>query len=224
MFQRHFNSFIPWYKIMKGKTLTFDFQVVTTMLNLEMRKIFLWDYHKTQCNLICLTEAKVKTFNQPSKKFFLVKLWCNVSKTLLTSSVRNFSKKDLNKTAFRIANFAKIAKVTRIFLAISIIGPVLKILFNKVFNSGIFPQLWSVGYISTVFKASDIGDPNNYRGITVCSCFGKFFTLIINNDRLTKYLNEHNIINTQQPNWLPKRLQDVWPRFCSEVSNDLYHR
>ena len=150
-------------------------------------------------------KPKLRPLTSRQKKIFLVKLWCDVSKTLLTSSFRNFSKKDLNKTAFRIANFAKIEKVTRIFLAISIIGPVLEILFNKVFNSGIFPQLWSVGYISTVFKASDIGDPNNYRGITVCSCFGKFFTLIIN-DRLTKYLNEHNIINTQQPNWLPKRL------------------
>ena len=45
--------------------------------------------------------------------------------------------------------------------SVSIIGPVLQILFNKVLNSGIFPQLWSVGYISPVFKASDIGDPNN---------------------------------------------------------------
>ena len=55
-----------------------------------------------------------------------------------------------------------------------------------------------MGHISPVFKAGDIGDPNNYRGITVYSCFVKFFTLIIH-DRLTKYLNEHNIINTQQP-------------------------
>ena len=81
--------------------------------------------------------------------------------------------------------------------SVSIIGPVLQILFNKVLNSGIFPQLWSVGYISTVFKAGDVGDPNNYRGITVCSCLGKFFTLIIN-DRLTKYLDEHNIIHNNQ--------------------------
>ena len=81
--------------------------------------------------------------------------------------------------------------------SVSIIGPVLQILFNKVLNSGIFPQLWSVGYISTVFKAGDVGDPNNYRGITVCSCLGKFFTLIIN-DRLTKYLDEHNIVHNSQ--------------------------
>ena len=64
-------------------------------------------------------------------------------------------------------------------------------------NSGIFPQLWSVGYISPVFKAGDMGDPNNYRRITVYSCLGKFFTLIIN-DRLTKYLDEHNIIHNNQ--------------------------
>ena len=43
----------------------------------------------------------------------------------------------------------------------------------------------------------DIGNPSNYRVITVCSCLGKFFTLIIN-DRLTKYLDEHNIINNNQ--------------------------
>ena len=69
--------------------------------------------------------------------------------------------------------------------SVSIIGPVLQILFNKILNSGIFPQLWSMAYISPVFKAGDIGNPNNYRGITVCSCLGKFFTLIIN-DCLTK--------------------------------------
>ena len=65
------------------------------------------------------------------------------------------------------------------------------------FFSGIFPQLWSVGYISPVFKAGDAGDPNNYRGITVCSCLGKFFTLIIN-ERLTKYLDKNNIIYNNQ--------------------------
>ena len=73
--------------------------------------------------------------------------------------------------------------------SVSIIGPVLQILFNKVLNSGIFPQLGSVGYISPVFKAGDIGDTNNYRGITVCSCLGKFFTLILK-DSLTKYWPE----------------------------------
>ena len=43
--------------------------------------------------------------------------------------------------------------------SVFIIGPILQILFNKVFNSGISPQLCSVGYISPVFKAGDIGDP-----------------------------------------------------------------
>ena len=51
--------------------------------------------------------------------------------------------------------------------------------------------------ILPVFKAGDIGDPNNYRGITVCSCLGKFSTLIINH-RVTKYLDEHNITHKNQ--------------------------
>ena len=103
--------------------------------------------------------------------------------------------------------------------SVSIIGPVLKILFNKVLKSGIFPhdQLWSVGYISPAFKAGDKDDPNNYRGITVCSFKGKLFTLIIN-DRLTKYLDEHNIIHNNQIGFRKgyRRLSDHV--FCSEDS------
>ena len=46
-----------------------------------------------------------------------------VSKNLLANCFRNFSKKDLKKTAIKkiieeIANVAKIAKVRRIFLAV----------------------------------------------------------------------------------------------------------
>ncbi|KAL9977170.1 hypothetical protein ACROYT_G014548 [Oculina patagonica] len=45
--------------------------------------------------------------------------------------------------------------------SIFILGPALKILFNKVLNSGIFPQLWSVGYISPVFKAGFSTSPRD---------------------------------------------------------------
>ena len=79
-----------------------------------------------------------------------------------------------------------------------IIGPVMIILFNKVLNSAYFPSCgrWVIfhPYLKRVIY---IGDPNNYRGITVCSCLGKFFTLIIN-DRLTKHLDEDNIIHNNQ--------------------------
>ena len=52
--------------------------------------------------------------------------------------------------------------------SVSIIGPVLQILFNKVFNSGIFPQLcrWVLLHPYLKRVIGDIGHPNNYRGIT----------------------------------------------------------
>ena len=40
-------------------------------------------------------------------------------------------------------------------------------------------------------------DPNNYRGITILSCFGKLFTSVINN-RLVKYFDENTTIVPEQ--------------------------
>ena len=40
-------------------------------------------------------------------------------------------------------------------------------------------------------------DPSNYRGISVCSCLGKLFTLVYN-ERLLKFLEEKNILSYNQ--------------------------
>jgi hypothetical protein len=48
---------------------------------------------------------------------------------------------------------------------------------NIVLDSGIFPEIWSRGIILPLYKnKGDNEDPNNYRGITILSCFGKSFT------------------------------------------------
>ena len=39
-------------------------------------------------------------------------------------------------------------------------------LFNKILQSGKFPEEWSVGIIVVLFKGGDKADLNNYRGIT----------------------------------------------------------
>ena len=75
--------------------------------------------------------------------------------------------------------------------------PSLKILFNKILLSGIYPKNWAVGYISPIFKTGCKEDPNNYRGITVTGCLGKLFNTILN-ARLDKYLSENNLINNCQ--------------------------
>ena len=66
--------------------------------------------------------------------------------------------------------------------------------FNLVFNTGIIPDEWSQGMISTIYKnKGDKASPDIYRGITNLSCFGKLFTAILNN-RLNNYLESMNLL------------------------------
>ena len=54
-------------------------------------------------------------------------------------------------------------------------------LFNLIFDSGVFPSSWAEGLIVPIYKKKGSkGDPNNYRGITLLSCLGKYFNLILN--------------------------------------------
>ena len=69
--------------------------------------------------------------------------------------------------------------------------------FNIVLESGIVPTEWTVGLIRPLYKKKgNPTDPNNYRGITLLSCFGKLFTAVLN-ERLTSYFEENHLIGEQ---------------------------
>ena len=71
-------------------------------------------------------------------------------------------------------------------------------LFNIVFTSGFIPDDWSQGIISPIYKnKGDKSNPDNYRGITILSCFGKLFTAVLNT-RLNNYLENMNILAEEQ--------------------------
>ena len=70
-------------------------------------------------------------------------------------------------------------------------------MFNKILNTGTFPNVWSKGYITPLHKSGTASDPDNYRGIMINSCLSKVFTSIINN-RLYKFFAEKGIINDLQ--------------------------
>ena len=71
-------------------------------------------------------------------------------------------------------------------------------LFNVIFESGLIPESWSVGTIKPIFKnKGDPKLPENYRPITIISCFGKLFTSVINR-RLNKYAEEVELIEACQ--------------------------
>ena len=71
-------------------------------------------------------------------------------------------------------------------------------LFNIIFDKGIIPESWALGDILPIYKNNgDANLPENYRPITLLSCLGKLFTLVINN-MLKAYAEEYNLINSCQ--------------------------
>ena len=71
-------------------------------------------------------------------------------------------------------------------------------LFNLIFKSGKMPKVWAFGQISPIYKGKgNTSDPNNYRGITVISCFAKLFTSIINK-RVCAFLEENSLLGNEQ--------------------------
>ena len=74
----------------------------------------------------------------------------------------------------------------------------LTLLYNLILTSGKIPESWTVGYISPIYKGKgDANNPDNYRGITIVSCFGKLFTSILN-ERICSYLEENSMIGQEQ--------------------------
>ena len=64
-------------------------------------------------------------------------------------------------------------------------------------ESGKYPKTWGVGYLVPIHKSDAISNPNNYRGITINSCFSKVFNSILN-DRLVEFLNVNSIMKDEQ--------------------------
>ena len=81
---------------------------------------------------------------------------------------------------------------------IHIMCPVYVKLFNLIYDTGLVPESWTVGNILSIYKnKGNINLPENYRPITLLSCFGKLFTAILNS-RLTTYMEETNGIDSCQ--------------------------
>jgi len=51
--------------------------------------------------------------------------------------------------------------------------------------------------IIPIHKKGDQSDPNNYRGITLTSCFAKLFTIVLN-ERLKSWADENSVLTDAQ--------------------------
>ena len=74
-----------------------------------------------------------------------------------------------------------------------VLVPILCNLFNKIFETGIFPQEWSEGCIIPLHKKGPLNDVENYRGITLLSALGKLFTRMLNN-RLSDWSDRYFVL------------------------------
>ena len=71
-------------------------------------------------------------------------------------------------------------------------------LFNVILACGKLPKAWAIGYISPIYKGKGATeDPDNYRGITIVSCFGKLFTSVLN-QRISLFLENNNMLGVEQ--------------------------
>ena len=66
-------------------------------------------------------------------------------------------------------------------------------LFNTILDQNITIEEWTIGMITAIYKKGSRADPGNYRGISLISCLGKFFTGILHN-RLLKFVVEKKIL------------------------------
>lgn len=76
-------------------------------------------------------------------------------------------------------------------------APLINKLFNVILEHEYFPEYWSLGYITPIYKGGDICDMNNYRPITITSSLSKVFTQIMNN-RLTNFIDTNSLLHNEQ--------------------------
>ena len=70
--------------------------------------------------------------------------------------------------------------------------------FNLVLTKCILPEEWVIGLIRPIYKnRGSRKDPDNYRGITLLSCMGKLFTLMLN-ERLKCFININGLLHEEK--------------------------
>ena len=72
--------------------------------------------------------------------------------------------------------------------------PVLKLLFNEIYDTGIYPEQWSSGIIIPIYKKGTREDPSNYRGITLTGAMSTLFTYMLN-QRINDWSEESGILS-----------------------------
>ena len=79
---------------------------------------------------------------------------------------------------------------------------VIKKLFNAILQNHTTIHKWHISLITTIHKKGPKVNPDNYRGISLMSCFAKYFLAILN-QRLLKFVTEKKILSKSQLGFIP---------------------
>ena len=79
---------------------------------------------------------------------------------------------------------------------------VCKKLFNVILQNPMTINSWEKSMITPIHKKGSKMSPENYRGISLLSCLGKFFTAILN-QRLFTFVSKHKILSKGQLGFIP---------------------
>ena len=104
-----------------------------------------------------------------------------------------------------------------------------KSLFNELLQNPTVIDRWQISMITPVHKKGQKTNMDNYRGISLMSCFAKFFLSILN-QRLLKFVIEKNILSRSQLGFLPGNrtsdalliLHNLIDDYCSKKKKRLY--
>ena len=94
---------------------------------------------------------------------------------------------------FKYSNFAGYHKISVKLVkdVAEILSEPLAIIFNASFNKGIFPDIWKIARVTSIFKSGSKSNVSNYRPLSVLSVFSRLLGKI-GHDQFSKYLKEHN--------------------------------
>ena len=70
-------------------------------------------------------------------------------------------------------------------------------LFNAIGKTCFYPNSWKQDVLHPIHKSNEKDDPNNFRGISIASCFGKLYIKILKN-RLQDFIDEKKCLSKNQ--------------------------
>ena len=87
--------------------------------------------------------------------------------------------------------------VSTLKYANEILSDVLSNIFNKSIQLGTFPSKLKMAKVIPIFKSGDETEPNNYRPISLLSCFNRIFEKLAF-ERLKSLIDERKIVSSSQ--------------------------